>query len=192
MPCSRSRLTCLVLAAVLAATVSAQTLLDCGESRYFPSQYTCFDGDFLCPITDDVDFLRCGLACYNTQDYACSNSTLEQNTHDPNQLLACGEAFFSPLKYDCFDGTFLCPKYEGEASLRCGDACYFTEQYTCNADDALEPKAAAPDCVPNFGASQVCNDAGCFPKACCPGLISIGDKCRDPCDLNPQKCWTGN
>ncbi|KAJ7049360.1 carbohydrate binding-domain-containing protein [Mycena amicta] len=136
MPCSRSRLTCLVLAAVLAATVSAQTLLDCGESRYFPSQYTCFDGDFLCPITDDVDFLRCGLACYNTQDYACSNSTLEQNTHDPNQLLACGEAFFSPLKYDCFDGTFLCPKYEGEASLRCGDACYFTEQYTCNADDA--------------------------------------------------------
>ncbi|KAJ6573463.1 hypothetical protein DFH09DRAFT_1151908 [Mycena vulgaris] len=50
------------------------------------------------------------------------------------------------------------------------------------------PARARDDCVGDFGDSVVCNDQGCFQLICCPGLISVADKCRDPCDLAPSTC----
>src|ERR1700761_2990603 len=40
-------------------------------------KYTCYDGDFLCPILDGKPTLRCGPACYLPDMYSCSNGELE-------------------------------------------------------------------------------------------------------------------
>ena len=36
------------------------------------SQYTCYDGDFLCPVLDSFATLRCGGDCYLPEMYSCN------------------------------------------------------------------------------------------------------------------------
>jgi len=85
--------------ALLATTVTAlpqrdDGLVACGEAFYysdkvrrdalhavqlkqmlisFVSQYTCYDGDFLCPVLNGVPTLRCGLDCYLPEMYSCGD-----------------------------------------------------------------------------------------------------------------------
>ncbi|KAE9386369.1 hypothetical protein BT96DRAFT_540011 [Gymnopus androsaceus JB14] len=183
--------------AALARVVIAQGQLEsCGSSLYYPSQYTCFDDDFLCPIVNDEIYIRCGDACYSTSQYSCSDDTLEVYPQNgPETLEACGDAQFYPSQYICLDGNFLCPFMNGDSTLRCGNACYLIDQYSCT-NDALIPVTVPPSapCVPEFGSSELCNDEGCFQLNCCPGLFSIADHCRSPCQLeneqNPGSCTT--
>ncbi|KAF2222250.1 glycogen debranching enzyme [Elsinoe ampelina] len=62
-----------VLAAL--ATAAAQRdptgLRDCGFARYYQNEYTCYDGDFLCPIVSGKPTLRCGPDCYDPTVYSC-------------------------------------------------------------------------------------------------------------------------
>ncbi|KAJ6585973.1 carbohydrate binding-domain-containing protein, partial [Mycena capillaripes] len=68
----------IVLIALFACSfVAAEDLQSCGGSTYFPSQYTCFEDDFLCPIINGDVYIRCGEACYSTSQFSCSNTTLE-------------------------------------------------------------------------------------------------------------------
>ncbi|KAJ7629256.1 carbohydrate binding-domain-containing protein [Mycena polygramma] len=164
------------LITLAASLVAAEDLATCGASKYYPSQYTCFDDDFLCPIENGDRFIRCG--------DACSNTTLEPISHSaPEPLEACGDSLFYPSQYVCLDGNFLCPFMNGAATLRCGDACYSPYLYTCtNGELAPVP------CVPEYGQDEVCNAQGCFVLPCCPGLISVATKCRDRCQLAPNSC----
>ncbi|KAJ7075560.1 carbohydrate binding-domain-containing protein [Mycena belliarum] len=108
-----------------AVTVAAEDLASCGISRYYPSQYTCFDDNFLCPIVNGDRFIRCGDACYTTALYSCSNTTLAPLSHSGQQPLEdCGSSKFNPFDYVCLDGDFLCPINGVEATLRCGATCY--------------------------------------------------------------------
>ncbi|KIK57074.1 carbohydrate-binding module family 52 protein [Collybiopsis luxurians FD-317 M1] len=122
-----------VLTALVAGVVAqSETLLNCGDSRYYPSQYTCFDSNFLCPILNGDIYIRCGDACYSTSQYSCSDNTLEPyNPNGPETLEDCGDARFYPSQYVCLDGNFLCPVIDESATLRCGDACYAPSQYSC-------------------------------------------------------------
>ncbi|KAF5375298.1 hypothetical protein D9757_009664 [Collybiopsis confluens] len=184
-----ARLLTVALTAILAGLVAAQDdLLDCGDSRFFPSQYTCFDDDFLCPILNGDIYIRCGDACYSTDQYTCSDDTLQPyNLSGPETLEDCGDARFFPSQYVCLDGDFLCPTMNGNATLRCGDACFSPAQYNCT-DGQLAPVAPPPPpCVPEFGDSEICNDQGCILLTCCPGLISVATKCRDPCMLAAEQ-----
>ncbi|KIK56444.1 carbohydrate-binding module family 52 protein [Collybiopsis luxurians FD-317 M1] len=138
----------LVLTALVAGVVaqSGEDLLDCGDSRYFPSQYTCFDDDFLCPIINGDIYIRCGNdACYSTSQYSCSDDTLEPyDPNGPETLENCGSSQFYPSQasYVCLDGDFLCPYINGNAGLRCNDACYAPSQYICT-DGNLTPNPTA-------------------------------------------------
>ncbi|KIK57075.1 carbohydrate-binding module family 52 protein [Collybiopsis luxurians FD-317 M1] len=87
-----------VLTALVAGVVAqSETLLNCGDSRYYPSQYTCFDSNFLCPILNGDIYIRCGDACYSTSQYSCSDNTLEPyNPNGPETLEDCGDARFYP------------------------------------------------------------------------------------------------
>ncbi|KAF5386361.1 hypothetical protein D9757_006666 [Collybiopsis confluens] len=130
-----TRLLSFVLTALFTSFVAAQddSLLNCGESRYHPSQYTCFDGSVLCPIISGDIYIRCGNACYSTDQYSCSDNVLEPyNPNGPDTLEDCGAARFQPSQYVCLDGDFLCPIIDGDLSLRCGDACYLPSQYQCS------------------------------------------------------------
>ncbi|KAJ6492091.1 carbohydrate binding-domain-containing protein [Mycena sanguinolenta] len=97
------RLIAFITTVVLASVgVVADTLLDCGASRYHPSQYTCFDGNFLCPIINDDIYIRCGDACYSTSMYSCSDTTLEPiNKYGPETLEDCGYSRFYPSQAIC-------------------------------------------------------------------------------------------
>ncbi|CAK1355986.1 unnamed protein product [Cercospora beticola] len=55
---------------------TAAELLSCGEAYYYASKYTCYDGDFLCPILNGEPTLRCGPDCYLPENYSCSNGKL--------------------------------------------------------------------------------------------------------------------
>ncbi|KAJ6568568.1 carbohydrate binding-domain-containing protein [Mycena capillaripes] len=182
----------IVLTAVVARIVAAEEGATCGNSTYFPSQYTCFDDSFLCPIINDDIYLRCGDACYSASQYSCANNTLAIIPQGGSQTQEdCGDAQFYPsqakkLQYVCIDGDFLCPIINGAATLRCGDACYAPSQYNC-ANNQLFP-TTPPECVPEFGSSEVCTDQGCLQLLCCPGLFSVATKCRDPCELAPSTC----
>ncbi|KAF7313101.1 hypothetical protein MKEN_00996000 [Mycena kentingensis (nom. inval.)] len=119
---------------VFAAPSRREELLSCGQSNYYPSQYNCFEGDFLCPITNGQNSLRCGNDCYFVKDYACENGSLSQvSGTDPaaDGLRNCGEARYHPSQYVCLPGNFLCPNANAGPMLRCGDACYLTSQYRC-------------------------------------------------------------
>ncbi|KAF9065002.1 carbohydrate binding-domain-containing protein [Rhodocollybia butyracea] len=181
----------LVLTALAASFVSAQNLDSCGDAMYDPSQYTCFNDSFLCPILNGDIYLQCGDACYSTTLYSCSNTTLEPFPPSvPDTLEDCGDARFSPYQYVCFDGDFLCPYMEGNATLRCGDSCYAPWQYNCTDGQLAPVPPPPPTCIGLDGTNPVCNDIACEFYACCPGLINIADKCRDPCDITPSACTT--
>ncbi|KAJ7088028.1 carbohydrate binding-domain-containing protein [Mycena belliarum] len=137
-----ARLLSIVLSAVLASLVAAESLSRCGSSSYYPSQYTCFNDNFLCPIVNGDRTIRCGDACYSTSLYSCSGTTLEPiNTSGPETLEDCGPSRFYPSQYVCLDGNFLCPIIGGAATLRCGAACYAPSEYMC-APVLIHPPAA--------------------------------------------------
>ena len=64
--------------AAVAATPDIHTLLNCGDARYYPSKYTCFNGKSLCPINDNVVFQLCegDGGCYDPAKYHCNNGHL--------------------------------------------------------------------------------------------------------------------
>lgn len=96
---------------------TAEELLDCGIARYYPSQYTCYDGSFLCPKITGEATLRCGDACYSPTLYTCNDGrlkilpdregsfTLEAfNPAAPfhqDTIEACGRQFYIGLDAPC-------------------------------------------------------------------------------------------
>jgi len=97
--------------------VVGEDLQTCGVTQYYPSQYTCFDNDFLCPKGPSGTYLRCNDACYLPSQYSyvsiialtlerifvwlttsfvrCSDNQLIQlNPNLPEELLQCGSAQF--------------------------------------------------------------------------------------------------
>ncbi|KAF8193861.1 carbohydrate binding-domain-containing protein [Mycena galopus ATCC 62051] len=182
-----------ILTAFAAFTVvAAEDLQSCGGSNYFPSQYTCFDGDFLCPIVNGVITIRCGQACYSTTQFSCSDTNLVPfSPNEPATLENCGNFIqFDPSQSVCLDDDFLCPIINGDVTLRCDQTCYTPSQSGCALNQIYPVGTPPPTCVPEFGDDEVCgdDDSGCFTLLCCPGLISVADKCRDPCMLAPQTC----
>ncbi|KAF7358747.1 hypothetical protein MSAN_01213700 [Mycena sanguinolenta] len=178
----------LAVTALFALRVSAEELLACGLSNYYPSQYTCFDDDFLCPIINGVTYIQCGKACYTNSQYSCSNGVLKPYNPKAVVLESCGVNQYDPSKYVCIDSGFLCPIINGQATLKCDETCYNPKQYGCNLDMIYPLGTSPPTCVPEYGDDEICNDEGCFVLPCCKGLISVADKCRDPCQLAPQSC----
>ncbi|KAJ7851233.1 hypothetical protein B0H14DRAFT_829635 [Mycena olivaceomarginata] len=191
-----ARLSFVVLAALLSTIVAATDLAACGDQQYDPSNYTCFDNDFLCPIDGQVRELRCGDACYSLGKFSCSNTTLVDNAViDQDTLLDCGDKRFNSTDYVCHDGDFLCPfvcidglsrcltdTSERRATLRCADACYDPVKFSCIDDELHGLPPPNPNCVP-LGGTFVFGGT-----SCCPGLLSIADHCRDFCDFSPDRC----
>jgi len=52
-------------------------------------QYTCYDGDFLCPVLEGVPTLRCGEDCFLTEGYSCDG---ERQLVYPPSTSASGSA----------------------------------------------------------------------------------------------------
>ncbi|KAI7498171.1 hypothetical protein KC367_g5276 [Hortaea werneckii] len=65
-----------VTLASAASTSTDSSLVACGDAYFLPTQYTCYDGGFLCPIHDGEPTLRCGDACYNPRQYSCTHAKL--------------------------------------------------------------------------------------------------------------------
>ncbi|KAK3314342.1 hypothetical protein B0H66DRAFT_607568 [Apodospora peruviana] len=57
----------------------AQGLSYCGDAPYFPSEYTCYDGAKLCPISYGIPTLPCAAdgACYHAGMYECGRNGLQ-------------------------------------------------------------------------------------------------------------------
>ncbi|KAJ7751412.1 carbohydrate binding-domain-containing protein [Mycena metata] len=185
------RLLPVVLSALLAwIAVTAQALQSCGRSNYDPSQYTCFDDDFLCPIVNGDVLIRCGEACYSTSRFSCSNFTLKPFFPDgPATLQDCGFFIkFDPSFFVCLDGDFICPITNGVAMLKCDQTCYAPAEFGCALNQLYPVGTPPPTCVPEFGDDEVCDENGCFTLPCCGDLISVADKCRDRCMLAPETC----
>ncbi|OCK73736.1 carbohydrate-binding module family 52 protein [Lepidopterella palustris CBS 459.81] len=163
---------CLLAAA--ASAVLAEDLKNCGNAQYLPSQYNCYDGNFLCPITNGVPTLRCSDACYFASQYTCSNNQLAPVDQSmPNDLFTCGDAKYYPWQYVCWDGNFLCPMLGGyKPTLRCGDACYDPAQYVCNNGNLVQ---ISQTCRHKW---DVCWDSGTY-YPCCDGLFCNGHMCSD-------------
>lgn len=53
---------------------SAEEILFCGTAPYYPSEYTCYDGHFLCPRLYGQATLPCGGACYSPDMYWCDGA----------------------------------------------------------------------------------------------------------------------
>ncbi|KAJ7640037.1 carbohydrate binding-domain-containing protein [Mycena polygramma] len=85
----------------LAATlITAQNLTSCGSAMYDPSQYTCYDGDFLCPIVNGDVYRKCGDDCYSTTGYNC----IDGDFLCPIGEAKCGDACYDTNQYNCFSG----------------------------------------------------------------------------------------
>ncbi|KAJ7452611.1 hypothetical protein FB451DRAFT_1374064, partial [Mycena latifolia] len=111
-----ARLLCFVLTALVASLVASQTLDSCGSSNYDPTQYTCYEGDFLCPIVNGDVYQQCGDDCYSTTEYTCFGGDFLC----PTGTEQCGETCYDPNKYNCFDNKLsTCVGYSGE-SIICG------------------------------------------------------------------------
>ncbi|KAJ6508127.1 carbohydrate binding-domain-containing protein, partial [Mycena sanguinolenta] len=147
----------IALVAFVTGIATTQSLQSCGPAQYDPTQYTCFNNATLCPIVNGDEYRACGSACFSTTQYSCINAT----------------------------SSFLCPVVNGHATVGCGGTlCYSLDgTYTCD-DGQLHQ--IPPGCTGNFGSYPICDDNACEfygSKACCPGLINIADRCRDPCDF---------
>jgi hypothetical protein len=58
---------------VSSASIARETdesLLPCGDAFYIKSKYTCYDGDFLCPVVGGEPTLRCNRDCYLPEMYS--------------------------------------------------------------------------------------------------------------------------
>jgi hypothetical protein len=47
-----------------------ESLLPCGDAFYVKSKYTCYNGDFLCPVVGGEPTLRCNRDCYLPEMYS--------------------------------------------------------------------------------------------------------------------------
>ncbi|CAK5270067.1 unnamed protein product, partial [Mycena citricolor] len=173
------RLISLVLISLLSAAGLAAAgvtkVLQCGASQYDPAHYTCFDGDFLCPIHDphgysDADvLLRCGDNCYSTNDSTCNGTSVVPLQIGENPLEDCGpRARFYAQDYVCIDGDLLCPIVNHLGYLRCGKACYDPFSYKCTARNTL--LAIPTTCLGPDQYNRWCDNQGCRWLDCCEGL----------------------
>ncbi|KAL2142860.1 hypothetical protein VTI28DRAFT_691 [Corynascus sepedonium] len=48
----------------------------CGQAPYDPTQYVCWDNQFLCPITAGEPLSNCAGACYSKFMYSCTENVL--------------------------------------------------------------------------------------------------------------------
>ncbi|KAJ9667065.1 hypothetical protein H2201_002900 [Coniosporium apollinis] len=159
--------------------VAAEDTFTCGTAPYYPSQYTCFDGVFLCPKVNGLAYLRCGDACYNHNMYTCPNNKLVLiDWSVPERTQQCGTAPYYPSKYVCYNGNFLCPITGGTAYQRCGQACYSPSQYSCSNGQLKQ--VPAPECVREYSGC-IRNDG--LVLACCQGLSCVASKCRNLTNL---------
>lgn len=67
---------CKFVAASFAQRPANPNLLSCGDAWYLSTQYTCYNGDFFCPVIDSQPTLQYGSACYNPEMYGCGNDEL--------------------------------------------------------------------------------------------------------------------
>jgi len=113
-----------VATATTAAIIEArEQTLYCNGQPYLASQYTCYNGNLLCPISNGVIYQPCGTACYDPANYGCSNGKLVP-------VGTCNGQTFDKNTYVCVS-NHLCPV--GYPNL-CGTnpgACYKTSQYKC-------------------------------------------------------------
>jgi len=68
----------LILAILSLGYSVAGDLLPCGDANYDPTQYVCYNNNFLCPIISGEPLSYCSGACYSKFMYACSNNALVQ------------------------------------------------------------------------------------------------------------------
>lgn len=67
----------LLVAAVIGLARSVVgDLLQCGDARYDPTQYVCYNNNFLCPIISGEPLSYCSGACYSKFMYTCSHNVL--------------------------------------------------------------------------------------------------------------------
>ena len=69
-------LICFTITVRCAVAPVDKNLRPCGEAYYLPSQYSCYNGDFLCPVLNGEALLRCGHACYRPEMYSCNDGGL--------------------------------------------------------------------------------------------------------------------
>jgi hypothetical protein len=60
----RSTFLTLLFLSSFSGIARSEVLQACGDAFYSASNYTCYDGEFLCPILNGVKTLRCGPDCY--------------------------------------------------------------------------------------------------------------------------------
>ncbi|KAJ7758071.1 hypothetical protein B0H14DRAFT_2976308, partial [Mycena olivaceomarginata] len=180
-----ARLSFVVLAALLSTIVTATDLAACGDAQYDPSNYTCFDNNFLCPIDGQVRELRCGDACYSLDRFSCSNTALVDNAViGPDTLLDCGDKRFNSTDYVCHDGDFLCPfvcidglsrcltgTFDRRATLRCADACYDPVKFSCIDDELHGLPPPNTNCLPLGGTFRAV--LGCLQSPIIVGTSAI-------------------
>ncbi|KAK3334061.1 carbohydrate binding-domain-containing protein [Cercophora scortea] len=67
----------LIAAALLALGNGVLGVLKpCGKAQYDPTQYVCYDNQFLCPIIAGEPLSYCSGACYSKFQYKCVNNVL--------------------------------------------------------------------------------------------------------------------
>lgn len=89
----------LAILSLIPILTAAEDLVGCGTARYYPSKYTCFDGNFLCPKANGEAYLRCGQACYSTKIYYCdANSQLQIYKPGPEPVQYCAGQPYYPSK----------------------------------------------------------------------------------------------
>ncbi|KAF1983291.1 carbohydrate-binding module family 52 protein [Aulographum hederae CBS 113979] len=76
---------------------AAVAQLQCGTIEYNPALYSCYDGDFLCPIISGDATKKCGDACYDADIYDCkADSTLAEKPAEDNPFTLIAH---NPLYY---------------------------------------------------------------------------------------------
>ncbi|KAK7006417.1 hypothetical protein R3P38DRAFT_1708576 [Favolaschia claudopus] len=161
--------------------VVGEDLANCGFGvQYYPSQYTCQDDNFLCPIIGGDYYLRCGDdTCYSTKQYSCATKTLQPfSPTGTNPLQNCSGSPFDPSTTVCISGFQFCSIVNGIPFIRCGDECYDPSKQRCALGLLYAVGTRAPTCIPEFGPDEYCNYYGCELPPCCPGLFGSGGKCR--------------
>jgi hypothetical protein len=71
----RATIAALALAAIVPHAL-AEDLQPCGEARYFPSEYTCYNNATLCPTVFGLPNFPCNGACYYKEMYQCTSEKL--------------------------------------------------------------------------------------------------------------------
>jgi hypothetical protein len=62
--------------ALFSIQVHGEDLKSCGEARYYSSEYTCYEGNVLCPTVFGLPTLPCNGACYSNKMYECASGNL--------------------------------------------------------------------------------------------------------------------